>query len=248
MDPTAKTDRPFVNLQRSDSIAWLTLDRPERRNALGEEILVSLNGALSELRDDETARVVVLTGTAPVFCAGAESKVKSNSWDDERRTAFAGRKSAFRRLFERSTILLEGLEQITIAMINGHAIGAGWGLALACDFRVSSSKAQFWIPEIDLGVLLGVGSTTRLVRAVGPIRAKEIILGGGKYSAEQLKELGLVTRVAPPDALLEETKAMANTFAAKPFAPLSQMKARINAIAENAVPAVDVATQHFLTR
>jgi len=190
----------------------------------------------------------VLTGTAPVFCAGAESKVKSNSSDDERRTAFAGRKSAFRRLFERSTILLEGLEQITIAMINGHAIGAGWGLALACDFRVSSSKAQFWIPEIDLGVLLGVGSTTRLVRAVGPIRAKEIILGGGKYSAEQLKELGLVTRVAPPDALLEETKAMANTFAAKPFAPLSQMKARINAIAENAVPAVDVATQHFLTR
>lgn len=248
MNPAAEAHRPFVNLKRSDSIAWLTLDRPERRNALGEDILVSLISALSELRDDDTTRVVVLGGTAPVFSAGAESKIKSNSSDEERRTAFAGRKSAFRRLFERSTVLLEELEQITIAMIGGHAIGAGWGLALACDFRVASSKAQFWIPEIDLGVLLGVGSTTRLVRAVGPIRAKEIILGGGRYSADQLKELGLLTSVAAPDALLDETRTMATTFAAKPFSPLAQMKARINAIAANAVPAVDVATQHFLAR
>ncbi len=242
------SDRPPVRLERTDGVAWLTLDRPDRRNALGEELLVALNDALAELRDDETTRVVVLTGTAPVFCAGAEARVKSDTPDEERRTAFAGRKSPFRRLFERATVLLEGLEQVTVAMVNGHAVGAGWGLALACDFRVASSAARFWIPEIELGVLLGGGSTTRLVRAVGPLRAKEIVLEGRRYLAGDLLDLGLVTRVAEPAELLEETRAFAGALAAKPFSPMAQMKARINAIARNATPEVSVATDHFLPR
>ena len=241
-------DRPLVKLERADAVAWLTLDRPERRNALGEELLIALNEALTELRDDDSTRIVVLTGTAPVFCAGAEAKVKADTPDDERRNAFVGRKSAFRRLFERATGLLDNLEQISVAMVNGHAIGAGWGLALTCDFRVAATGARFWIPEIELGVLLGVGSTTRLVRAVGPLRAKEAVLEGRRYSATELLELGLVTRVSEPEALLEETRAFAAALAAKPFSPMAQMKARINAIARNAVPEVSVATDHFLTR
>ena len=242
------SDRPLVRLERAEAVAWLTLDRPERRNALGEELLIALNDALVELRDDDSTRVVVLTGAAPVFCAGAEAKVKSDTPDDERRNAFAGRKSPFRRLFERATGLLDNLEQITVAMVNGHAIGAGWGLALSCDFRIAAAGARFWIPEIELGVLLGVGSTTRLVRAVGPQRAKEIVLEGRRYSAAEMLALGLVTRVAEPEALLDDTRAFAAGMAAKPFSPLAQMKARINAIARNAVPEVSVGTDHFLTR
>lgn len=237
-----------VELRRTGAVAWVTLNRPERRNALSEDLLSGLNNALVELRDDASTRVVVLTGATPVFCAGAEAKVKSSTPDDQLRTAFAGRKSAFRRLFERSTQLLDNLEQITVAMVNGHAIGAGWGLALTCDFRIASSNAQFWIPEVDLGVLLGVGSTTRLVRSVGPQRAKEIVLEGRRYSAEALLELGMVTRVSEPQALADDTRAFAEAMAAKPFSPLAQMKARINAIARNAAPEVSVATDHFLER
>lgn len=237
-----------VELKRSGAIAWLTLNRPERRNALGDDLLHALVDALTELRDDASTRVVVLTGAAPVFCAGAEAKVKSDTPDDQRRTAFAGRKSSFRRLFERSTQLLDNLEQVTIAMVNGHAIGAGWGLALACDFRIASDKAQFWIPEVDLGVLLGVGSTTRLVRAVGPQRAKEVVLEGRRFAAEELHGMGMVTRVAPPQELEATTLAFAEAMAAKPFSPLAQMKARINAIARNGTPEVSVATDHYLER
>lgn len=248
MESPSSANSPAVRVERMDGIAWLTLNRPERRNALGEEMLLALIAALSELRDDGETRVVVLTGAAPVFCAGAQAKVKSGSSDEDRRNAFVGAKTHFRRLFERATNLLENLEQITVAAVNGHAIGAGWGLALACDFRIAARNANFWIPEVELGVLLGVGSTTRLIRAAGSQRAKEIVLEGRRYPADELLALGMVTRVVEAESLIEESRTFAASLAAKPFSPLAQMKARINAITRNAVPEVSVATDHFLPR
>ena len=93
--------------------------------------------------------------------------------------------------------MLESLEQATICMINGHAVGGGWGLTLACDFRIAAAEAQLWIPEVDLGVPLGVASTTRFVRMVGPARAKEIIMSCRRYTAAEACTLGLVTQVVP---------------------------------------------------
>ena len=120
--------------------------------------------------------MVVVTGAPPVFSAGADAPHARAKTDEERRRLFGSRKSQFRRLFERANTLLENLEQSTICMINGHAVGGGWGLTLACDFRIAAAEAQLWIPEVDLGVPLGVASTTRFVRLVGPARAKEIIM------------------------------------------------------------------------
>ncbi|HET8575591.1 MAG TPA: enoyl-CoA hydratase/isomerase family protein, partial [Methylomirabilota bacterium] len=165
-----------VMLSRDGAIATVTLNRPERRNSLSDPMLTELAAALAELRDDGSTRVVIVTGAPPVFSAGADAELRSSMSPEERRRAFAERKSQFRRLFERANSLLEGLEQATIAMINGHAIGGGWGLTLACDFRWAAAEAQFWIPEVDLGVPLGVASTARFVRLVGPARAKEIIM------------------------------------------------------------------------
>lgn len=229
-------------------MATLTLDRPERRNALGDDLLTELLGHLAELRDDATVRAVVLTATPPVFSAGAETKVKSGTPEDEQRKAFSGRKSQFRRLFERATSLLDSLEQVTVASIPGHAVGGGWGLALACDFRVASEDARFWIPEVDLGVNLGVGSTTRLVRLAGPARAKELILLCKRISAAEAFSWGLVTQVVPAGELQHRALELAQEIAKKPFEPLSQMKARINAIARNGMPEVNAATDGFIAR
>ena len=110
---------------------------------------------------------------------------------------FMARKSQFRRLFERANTLLENLEQTTIAMINGHAVGGGWGLTLACDFRIAAAEAQLWIPEVDLGVPLGVASTTRFVRLVGPARAKEIIMDCRRYTAAEARRWGSCTGSCP---------------------------------------------------
>jgi enoyl-CoA hydratase/carnithine racemase len=166
----------------------------------------------------------------------------------ERRQAFAGRKTQFRRLFERAQTLLENLEQATIPMINGHAVGGGWGLTLACDFRIAAAEAQFWIPEVELGVPLGVASTTRFVRLVGPARAKEIIMECRRYTAAEALALGLLTGVAPRAELEAAVAAYAEMLLSRPFRPLSEMKARINAIARTGMPEVNAMTEGFLDR
>jgi enoyl-CoA hydratase/carnithine racemase len=241
---------PFenVSLARQGAIATVTLNRPERRNALSDAMLTELAAAFAELRDDASTRVVVVTGAPPVFSAGADAGLKASMTPDERRQAFAGRKTQFRRLFERAQILLENLEQATIAMINGHAVGGGWGLTLACDFRIAAAEAQFWIPEVELGVPLGVASTTRFVRLVGPARAKEIIMECRRYTAAEAQGLGLLTRVAPRAELEGAVRAYAEMLLARPFRPLSEMKARINAIARTGIPEVNAMTEGFLDR
>jgi enoyl-CoA hydratase/carnithine racemase len=244
----APSDRHEVALTRDGAVATVTLDRPDRRNALSDAMLTALAAAFTELRDDPSVRLVVVTGAPPVFSAGADAGLRSSMSAEERRRAFATRKSQFRRLFERVTGLLEGLEQPTIAMVNGHAVGGGWGLALAADFRIAAADAQFWIPEVDLGVPLGVGSTARFVRLVGPARAKEIIMECRRYSAAEAHAMGLVTRVAPAPALAAAVADYAAMLLAKPFRPLSEMKARINAIARTGIPEVNAMTEGHLER
>ena len=237
-----------VTLVRDGSIATVTLDRPERRNALSDALLTELGTAFAELRDDPSTRVVIVTGAPPVFSAGADAGIRSSMSPEERRRVFATRKSQFRRLFERANTLLEHLEQPTIAAINGHAIGGGFGLTLACDFRWAAAEAELWIPEVDLGVPLGVGSTTRFVRLVGPARAKEIIMECRRYTAAEAQAAGLVHRVVPGTELAAAVHEYAKHLAAKPFRPLAEMKARINAIARTGIPEVNAMTEGFLER
>ena len=237
-----------VSLARDGRIATVTLNRPDRRNSLSDAMLTELAAAFAELRDDAGTRVVIVTGASPVFSAGADAPLKSRMPAEERRRVFLEQKSQFRRLFERANALLENLEQATIAMINGHAVGGGWGLTLACDFRWAAAEAQLWIPEVDLGVPLGVASTARFVRLVGPARAKEIIMEGRRYSAAEAQALGLVHRVVPDDGLVKAVREYALRLAAKPFRPLAEVKARINAIARIGIPEVNAMTEGFLDR
>ena len=237
-----------LRLERKGPIATVTLNRPDRRNSLSDEMLSELGSAFAALRDDESTRVVIVTGAPPLFSAGADAPFKKGMSEEERRRMFTARKSQFRRLFERANVLLESLEQVTIAALNGHAVGGGWGLALACDFRVAAAEAEFWIPEVDLGVPLGVATTTRFVRLVGPARAKEIIIGTRRYSAAQCLALGLVNEVHPGAELAGAVQTFAERLAAKPFRPMAEMKARINAIARTGIPEVNAMTEGFLDR
>lgn len=237
-----------ATLVRDGRIATVTLNRPDRRNSLSDPMLAELAAAFAELRDDAETRVLILTGAPPVFSAGADAPISARMSPEERRRAFLGRKSQFRRLFERANTLVENLEQTTIAAINGHAVGGGWGLTLACDFRWAAQDAQFWIPEVDLGVPLGIATTTRFVRFAGPARAKEIILECRRYSATEAQAMGLLHRVVPGQALAKDVRAYAELLAAKPQGPLAEVKARINAIARTGIPEVNAMTEGFLDR
>jgi enoyl-CoA hydratase/carnithine racemase len=237
-----------ITLARDGAVATLTLNRPDRRNSLSDPMLTELGVALADLRDDASTRVVILTGAPPVFSAGADAPHARAKTDEERRRLFKENKSQFRRLFERVTTALENLEQATIAKVNGHAVGGGWGLLLACDFRFAAAEAQFWIPEVDLGVPLGVASTTRFVRFVGPAKAKEIIMGCHRYSAAEAHAMGLVTRVVPGSGLDGAVKDYAQHLLKKPFRALAEVKARINTISSNGTPVVNAMTEGFLDR
>ncbi len=237
-----------VLLERKGPIATVTLSRPDRRNSLSDEMLGDLVTAFSALRDDDSTRVVIVTGAPPIFSAGADAPFKKGMSEEERRRMFTSRKSQFRRLFERANVLLESLEQVTIGAVNGHAIGGGWGLALACDFRLAAAEAEFWIPEVDLGVPLGVATTTRFVRLLGPARAKDVIIGGRRFSAAECLALGLVHAVHPSASLAGAVQAYAERLAAKPFRPMAEMKARINALARTGIPEVNAMTEGFLDR
>ena len=237
-----------ATLTRAGAVATVTLNRPDRRNSLSDAMLIELAAAFAELRDDAGTRVVIVTGAPPVFSAGADAPHARAKTDEERRRIFTSRKTQFRRFFERANTLLENLEQATIAMINGHAVGGGWGLTLACDFRFAASAAQLWIPEVDLGVPLGVASTTRFVRFAGPARAKEIIMSCRRYSAAEAQAMGLVHQVVPAEALGAAVSDYAEMLARKPFRPLAEVKARINAIARIGLPEVNAMTEGFLDR
>src|SRR5436309_14071160 len=152
-----------VTLVRDGAIATVTLNRPDRRNSLSDPMLTDLAAAFAELRDDAATRVVIVTGAPPVFSAGADAGLKSTMSAEERRQAFGQRKSQFRRLFERANTMLENLEQATIAMINGHAVGGGWGLTLACDFRWAAAEAQPWTAEVGVGGPVGGAAAARLL-------------------------------------------------------------------------------------
>ena len=127
-------------------------------------------------------------------------------------------------------------------------MGGGWGLTLACDFRIAAAEAQLWIPEVDLGVPLGVASTTRFVRMVGPARAKEIIMDCRRYTAEEARQWGLVHKVVPGHELAKAAREYAEFMAAKPVRALAEMKARINAITRAGMPEVNAMTEGFLER
>ena len=214
-------------------------------------MLTDLGAAFAELRDDASTRVVIVTGAPPVFSAGRRRRRTPRPRPtEERRRLFLSRKSQFRRLFERANTLLENLEQATIAMVNGHAVGGGWGLTLACDFRFAAAEAQFWIPEVDLGVPLGVALDDPL-RALGRARRapRRSSWAAARYSAAEAQALGLVNRVVPGRGAGAGRRATTRScWPGSPFRPLAEVKARINAIARTGIPEVNAMTEGFLDR
>jgi enoyl-CoA hydratase/carnithine racemase len=219
-------------VDRHDMIVVVTLNRPEKRNPINEEMLSEFEQIVTTLRDDTSSRAVILTGTGNSFCAGADlTLVKGITDAAERERLFAQARNRRARLIGRTFTLFENLEQVSIAAINGYAIGGGWGLALACDFRIAVPGAQFWLPEVDLGVPLSIGSTSRLVSMVGAARAKEIILTCDRYTAEDLCSWGMINRLVAPERLIEAAHDLAKRLVAKNPRAVAGSKLSVNAIA-----------------
>ena len=219
-------------LEKEGRIATLTFNRPEKRNPLNEEIVLELEDLLHQVRDDKDVRVLIFTGTGNTFSAGADlSQVKGITDKDERHRIFAPLGKRRARLIGRLIDVLVNLEQVTIAAVNGYAAGGGWTLALGCDLRIAVEEAEFWFPEVDLGVPLSPASTALVVAHVGPAVAKEIIIGCRRYKAAELLPLGMVNQVVKKEELQAAVRALAESLANKNPNAVMVSKATINALA-----------------
>jgi enoyl-CoA hydratase len=196
-------------LEKDRSIAVLTVNRPDRLNAIDNATVEDLDSALARIEADKDIRVLILTGAGDkAFVAGADIQELSE------RDRVSGRRDTRRR--QEVYTRLEQLEIPSIAAINGFALGTGLELAMVCTFRIASTTAQLGQPEVKLGIIPGAGGTQRLPRLIGQGPALEMILTGEPISAERALQIGLVNRVVPPDRLLEECRSLAQNLASRP--------------------------------
>ena len=202
-----------------DRIATLTIDRPDVRNALDESTAAEIERALGNAEESREVLLVVFTGGGEkVFVSGADLK------DLHHRRSKQVLEACLNRLFAR----IDSFPKPTIASMNGHAMGGGLELALACDFRIAVSGAKLGFPEVGLGILPGAGGTQRLPRLVGLGRAKEMILTADPVDAEQALAFGLVNRVVPREDLARATRELAEKLASRAPVALRLAKAALN--------------------
>jgi len=200
----------FENIifEQEGSIAIIKFNRPKALNAINPDVLAEVNQALDKIESEGVAKVLILTGEGDkAFIAGADIGHMANfSPLQGREFSLKGQELLFR---------LEALSMPVIACVNGFALGGGTETAMACDFIYASEKAKFGQPEINLGIIPGFGGTQRLSRLVGKAMAKELCMTGVIISAQEAKEIGLVNKVFPADALWEETMKTAKLMASK---------------------------------
>jgi enoyl-CoA hydratase len=196
-----------ILVERRDRVATMTINRPEKRNALNIQTRAEGAAILDELRADDAVGVVVLTGAGDkAFIAGADIA------EFAERTAIQQREVMLdRSLFN----AIDSFPKPIIAMVNGYCLGGGCEVALACDLRIASDRASFGQPEINLGIIPGGGGTQRLTRLVGEGKALELILTGEIITAETALAIGLVNHVVPADQLETKTMEIANRIAEK---------------------------------
>ena len=199
----------FDNLlvQREETVCTITLNRPSQRNALNTATVIELRRALAEARDDETVRVIVITGAGSIFCAGADLK----GFVDERPAldAYAER-GQLGDLFNDMT----RLGKPTIARVNGHALAAGLGLCVACDLAIAGDQAEFAMPEVQVGVFPMMVMAT-IFRNVPRKVGMELMLTGKRVSAAEAARVGLINRAVAPDRLDAEVDALATELSSK---------------------------------
>lgn len=198
-----RVDRP------SDGVVLITLDHPDKRNVMSDEMTASWTRTIEGLAHDPTVRAVVVTGSGSAFCAGGDT-----SWIASEPDSGVDRLRTRMIAFYRAWLSIRRLEVPTIAAINGAAIGAGLCLALACDIRYAATGARMGVPFVKLGMHPGMAATYLLPDVVGPSAARDLLLTGRLVDADEALELGLVSRVAPAESFLTEVLETAAQIAA----------------------------------
>jgi enoyl-CoA hydratase/carnithine racemase len=205
----------FVHLETDDGVATIRLDRPPA-NALAREVSLELSAVAVDVAADEGIRAVVVWGGEKIFAAGADIKAMVDYGPQDVTPDVGALEQACRDL--------EAIPRITIAAVNGYALGGGLELALSCDFRYAAEDARLGLPEVLLGIIPGSGGTQRLPRVVGLPKARDLIHTGRQVDAAEALEIGLVDRVSPAAEVYAHALERASAFAKGPTAAYASAK------------------------
>ncbi|MCF3592655.1 enoyl-CoA hydratase [Rhodobacteraceae bacterium LMO-12] len=202
-----------------DHICLIKLNRPDALNALNDQLLTELAQAMTEAQKNDKVRCIVLTGSDKAFAAGADIKMMSEkSFTD----VFLD------DLFTPETDAIQRVRKPIIGAVAGYALGGGCELAMLCDFLIAADTAKFGQPEINLGVMAGLGGTQRLTRLIGKSKAMDMNLTGRFMDAEEAERAGLVSRVVPAKKLMEEAMGAAAKIAEKSMITVMAVKESVN--------------------
>ena len=219
-------DEQPVIVETVGRVGVLTLNRPKQMNALNDALMDALGEALLRFDADEKIGVIVITGNAQAFAAGADIAAMAGwSYMDVYRSDF----------ITRNWETIRRVRKPVIAAVAGLALGGGCELALACDIVIAAEDARFGLPEIKLAMLPGAGGTQRLPRAIGKARAMDMCLSGRTMDVTEAQLAGLVSRVVPSDALREESIALATTIACYSLPALMAIKESVNLASESSL-------------
>ena len=208
-----------IIVEIEDHIALMRLNRPDAMNALNDVLLGELAEALTAAQRDPKVRCIVITGTEKFFAAGADIKMMAEK-------SFVDVYSE--DLFSEATGAIARIRKPIIAAVSGYALGGGCELAMMCDFIIAGDTAKFGQPEINLGVMAGMGGSQRLTRAVGKAKAMDMNLTGRFMDAEEAERAGLVSRVVPAKKLLETAMGAAAKIAEKSMISVMAVKEAVN--------------------
>jgi enoyl-CoA hydratase/carnithine racemase len=224
------------------AVRHVVLNRPEKRNAMSQELLRALAGALREAAANESVHCVVVRGEGPVFSAGVDlGELAALSSEP-------GNSRTFRNTFLACPNLCEEMTKPVICQIHKTCVGGALEVALGCDLRIASDDAQLGLPEVRFGIIPDVGGSTRLPAVVGLGRAKELIMTGRTIDAAEAERIGLVNRVAAPDELNQATQALVDELLASSHVAVGRAKRVIDASARPALAQtleMEIAVQEY---
>lgn len=210
----------LVTYRRQGHVGVITLNRPDKRNAMNLALWIALDAAIAEASEDEESRVVLLRGAGKSFCAGLDLSPDNELIPMITAAPSASQKIQFYKSVRKVQAIhtrLERLSRPTIAAIHGHCLGAGLELVLCCDIRLCSEDTVFALPEARLAIITDVGGLQRLPKVVGPGHAREIAFRGHRFTAEHAKRINLVNEVyADNESLVQQAMHMAEEIAANP--------------------------------
>jgi enoyl-CoA hydratase len=196
-----------ISIEFDSGVATVILDRPEKLNAMNQAMFSELGTAADFVRDEPEVKVAVVTGRGRAFCAGIDLASITDFKDSS-----AAEFRVMVRKVQRNFRAFELIEKPVIAMVQGHCLGAGLEIALACDMILASTEATFGLLEVNIGLVVDLGASQRLPRYIGIHRAKELILTGRKIDAEEADRIGLVNGVYAPEELLGAARDLADHF------------------------------------